>query len=169
MSKGRKVPDPAPIDHAANLRERLGRVVREAWIAWAKEQKETKDSWLSPWEELAEPFKEADRRIGQAVLDTITGGGAQRGEFATSSIYGYASKEPYVNLEVSVSPMQLSPAKARECALMLLESADASESDAVLIGYARDVLDLDMQGAAQLLNQFRQYREKQRGTEAQSA
>jgi hypothetical protein len=65
--------------------------------------------------------------------------------------------------------MQLSPAKAREIALMLLESADASESDAVLMGYARDVLDLNEQGSAQLLNQFRAYRERQRGKAAESA
>lgn len=54
-----------------DIRETLGRIVRDAWIAWAKEQPETKDSWFSPWEELGEPFKEADRRIGMAVLDFL--------------------------------------------------------------------------------------------------
>jgi hypothetical protein len=121
------------------------------------------------WESLNESSRELWRAVGQAVMDVIVDKGSRSGEFATSSIYGYASKKPYVNLEVSVSPMQMSPAKARECALMLLESADAAESDAVLIGYARDVLDMDEKGAAQLLNHFRRYREKQRGTEAGSA
>ncbi len=52
---------------------------------------------------------------------------------------------------------------------MLLESADASESDAVLIGFARDVLDMDEKRAAQVLNQLRGYREKQRGSAVDSA
>jgi hypothetical protein len=42
-------------------------------------------------------------------------------------------------------------------------------TDAVLIGFAKTALDLDDQRAAQLLNQFRQFREKQLGTEAKSA
>lgn len=159
MSKGRTPPPQPHIDHASALRDRLGMA---AYIADPQS--------TIPWQQIAESEREIWRTIGQAVMDVIVvPNSTRRGEFATSSIYGYASKKPYVNLEVSVSPMQLSPAKARECALMLLESADAAESDAVLIGYARDVLDLDEQGSAQLLNQFRQYRERQRGAEARSA
>lgn len=45
-------------------REALGRLVREEWIAWAKEQPSSKASWLVPWEGLSEPDKEVDRRIG---------------------------------------------------------------------------------------------------------
>jgi hypothetical protein len=102
-------------------------------------------------------------------MNQIVTQGARSGEFSVSSIYGYATQKPYVNVEVTVSPMQMSPAKAREIALMLLESADASESDAVLIGYAKDVLDLDERGAAGLLAQLRDYREKALGREASSA
>lgn len=68
--KGRNVPSPT-IDHAAQLRERLGRVVRDAWVAWAKEQPDPKAEWLDPWEALPEPMKEVDRRIGQAVMGAI--------------------------------------------------------------------------------------------------
>lgn len=156
MSKGRIPPLPH-IDHASALRDRLGTVVAQKFNPGVK------------WETYAEVQREQYREIGQAVMDAIVVQGARSGEFSTSSIYGYKSKKPYVNLEVSVSPMQLSPAKARECALMLMESADAAESDAVLIGFARDTLGMDEQGSAQLLNQFRLYREKQRGMEAQSA
>lgn len=155
-SKGR-TPPPTYIDHAANLRDRLGRAALEV------------DNPGTQWDRLAEVQREHWRNIGQAVMDAIVVQGSRSGEFATSSIYGYTSKKPYVNLEVSVSPMQLSPGKARECALMLLESADAAESDAVLIGFARDALGMDETESAKLLNQFRQYREKQRGTEARSA
>jgi hypothetical protein len=154
--KGRTPPLPH-IDHASALRDRLGKTVAEQFNPGVK------------WETYAGVQREQYRAIGQAVMDVIVVQGDRRGDFSVSSIYGYASKKPYVNVEVSVSPMQLSPAKAREIALMLLESADASESDAVLMGYARDVLDLNEQGSAQLLNQFRAYRERQRGKAAESA
>jgi hypothetical protein len=160
MSKGR-TPPPAPIDHAAALRDRLGKAAYTQW------QRETGE--LPSWEQLSHAERVSWQMIGQAVMDVIVDKGDRRGEFAVSSIYGYASQKPYVNIEVSMSPTQVTPAKAREMALMLLESADASESDAVLIGYARDVLDLDERGAAQLLNQLRQYRDKQIGQEARSA
>lgn len=47
--------------------EVLGRVVREAWVAWAKTQPNPKPSWLVPWSQLSEPDREVDRRIGAAV------------------------------------------------------------------------------------------------------
>jgi hypothetical protein len=160
VSKGRKVPDP-PIDHAAQLRDRLGRA---AYTQWQREMGQLPD-----WGQLSTPERVSWKAIGQAVMDVIVDKGDRRGEFSVSSIYGCATQKPYVNIEVSTSPMQCSPAKAREMALFLLECADASESDAVLIGYAKDVLDLDERGAAQLLQQFRQYREKQRGSAVDSA
>jgi hypothetical protein len=48
-------------------REKLGRAVRAVWMAWAREQPNPKPSWLVPWEELSEPDKEVDRRIGEAI------------------------------------------------------------------------------------------------------
>lgn len=53
---------PLPAD-----RDSLGRLVREAWVRWALTQPEPKPSWLVPYDELAEPDKEADRQIGEAV------------------------------------------------------------------------------------------------------
>lgn len=49
-------------------REQLGQIVREVWIAWAKEQPAPKPSWLVPWESLSEPDKEVDRRIGERLF-----------------------------------------------------------------------------------------------------
>lgn len=49
-------------------RDELGRVVRTAWIAWAKTQPDPKPSWLAPYDDLSEPDKEADRQIGEAVV-----------------------------------------------------------------------------------------------------
>jgi NTP pyrophosphatase (non-canonical NTP hydrolase) len=44
-----------------------GRLVREAWVRWAKTQPSPKASWLVPYEELSEPDKEADRQIAEAL------------------------------------------------------------------------------------------------------
>jgi hypothetical protein len=48
-------------------RDELGRMVREAWVRWAETQPDPKPSWLVPYDELAEPDKEADRQIGESV------------------------------------------------------------------------------------------------------
>jgi hypothetical protein len=48
-------------------REALGRLVRETWVAWAREQPDPKPSWLTGWDELDEGQREVDCRIGEAV------------------------------------------------------------------------------------------------------
>lgn len=48
-------------------RERLGRLVRAAWVEWAHEQPDPHPSWLTPWDQLSESGKEADRRVGEVV------------------------------------------------------------------------------------------------------
>lgn len=47
--------------------EELGKLVREVWIQWAREQPTIKEHWLTPWERLSEPDKDVDRRIGLAI------------------------------------------------------------------------------------------------------
>jgi hypothetical protein len=51
--------------------ERLGRVVREAWVEWAEEQPDPKPSWLIPWEQLSESQREVDMRIGLTVAKEL--------------------------------------------------------------------------------------------------
>lgn len=48
-------------------REALGRLVREVWVTWAREQPDPKPSWLVGWDDLPEPDREVDRRIGEAL------------------------------------------------------------------------------------------------------
>jgi hypothetical protein len=55
-------------------RERLGQIVREAWVRWAKQQPDPKPHWLVPWEELDEPMKEVDRQIGETVAEHVENG-----------------------------------------------------------------------------------------------
>lgn len=58
--------------HIAQNREAGGRLVREAWVYWAKKQQNPKSSWLTPWQELSESDKEADRVIWDEVVAPYT-------------------------------------------------------------------------------------------------
>lgn len=58
---------PAPEPQGVVDREALGREVRRIWIEWAREQPNPKPSWFVPWDELAEPDREVDRRIGEQI------------------------------------------------------------------------------------------------------
>ncbi len=51
----------------------LGRIVREAWIKWAKDQPNPKSTWLVPYDKLDETDKEADRMIGEAIVNAMRG------------------------------------------------------------------------------------------------
>jgi len=74
-----------------------------------------------------------------------------------------------VQLSIDLSPAQLTPGKAREIALLLLESAAAAESDAALMAFARDFVGLDEMRSGQMLAQLREQREKARGSAVDSA
>jgi hypothetical protein len=50
-------------------REQLGRLVRGLWIGWAVRQPNPKPSWLVPYDDLSEADKEADRVIGDGLMN----------------------------------------------------------------------------------------------------
>lgn len=52
-------------------RELGGKLVRDLWIEWAREQPNPKPSWLIPWSELPEPDKEADRQIYEGITKPL--------------------------------------------------------------------------------------------------
>lgn len=161
MKQKGRTPPPATIDHAAALRERLGKAAYEAF---------PEDDYPSPaWNRITESGREMWRAVGQAVMREIVKRDPRMGEISTQGIVSSANGKPYVQFALDISPTQFTPGKAREVALMLLEAADAAESDAVLMAFARESIGLDDTGAAQLLNQFRKAREQARGTEASSA
>jgi hypothetical protein len=56
----------------AEVRDALGRLVREAWVKWALTQPDPKPSWLVPYDQLNEADKEADRQIGEAVARILS-------------------------------------------------------------------------------------------------
>ena len=45
-------------------REALGRLVRQVWMDWAREQPDPKPSWLAGWDEL-DAHPELERRHGE--------------------------------------------------------------------------------------------------------
>jgi hypothetical protein len=49
-------------------RELVGRLVRQVWVEWAREQSDPKSSWLLPWEALDDGQREVDMRIGEALF-----------------------------------------------------------------------------------------------------
>ena len=53
----------------AEPRELVGRMVRQEWVEWAKEQPNPKPSWLIPWEELDDGQREVDMRIGETLFE----------------------------------------------------------------------------------------------------
>lgn len=53
----------------AEPRELLGRIVRNTWVEWARDQPDPKPSWLLPWDELDDGRKEADMRIGLTLFE----------------------------------------------------------------------------------------------------
>ncbi|HEX3640625.1 MAG TPA: hypothetical protein VHV10_04990 [Ktedonobacteraceae bacterium] len=54
----------------AQNREEGGRLVRLAWIRWAKQQPDPKFSWLVEWDDprFPEADREADRQIWDAIV-----------------------------------------------------------------------------------------------------
>lgn len=78
--------------------------------------------------------------------------------FEVQSIYGAETNEPYVNIKVLDVDIQVSPSKAREMALMLLESAEAAEQDAFLYQFASKNLG-DKDAAAMLIVLYRKERQ----------
>jgi hypothetical protein len=53
------------------LREQLGRIVRETWVSYCIETGDTKLSHIAPWDDLSEWDREADRRIGEAIIAVL--------------------------------------------------------------------------------------------------
>lgn len=156
MAKGRRPPE-QQTDHAAALHDRLGRAAYKVW------------SDAASWDSLNDVARERWRRTAAAVLDAVTiQRRGLRGHFEVGSGYSMQRSEPYVEIAIDLSPAQFSPAKAREIGLLLLECAEVAESDAAIVAFA-GTMDLDQPRAAQLLDLFRQQRERRRGGKVDAA
>lgn len=81
--------------------------------------------------------------------------------FWVRSMFGFNSQEPIVSFSMpGGETVQMSPADARDLAMNLLRSAEAADTDAFVIGWAKaKIPGIDDRGAAILLNDFRQMRD----------
>lgn len=84
--------------------------------------------------------------------------------FWVTSLYGFNTKQPRVNFAMPGGEMvQMSPAEARDLAHNLLSCADAAESDAFIVEWLQGTLGLEERQSAQILHDFRLWREGHRG------
>lgn len=162
QQKGRVAP-PAQIDHQAVLRERLARA------AYAAAARQSIFGFGLDWDALEPAEHAAWSAVGMAVLAQLTAPGNQRGQIAVASLISARSGEPMVDLRIAISPLQIAPGKAREIALLLLEAADAAESDAALNEFAKESMGLEDAQAAALIVHLRAQRERRRGKAVESA
>lgn len=99
-------------------RDQLGRFVREAWVRWAQTQPDPKASWLLPYDELAEPDKEADRQIGEAVARwTLIGDASSHAmaEMVAAAPDAREAEEPWAaNVRLNAEVARLRKALVRE-------------------------------------------------------
>ena len=77
-------------------REPLGRIVRETWVAWAREQYRPKPSWLLLWEELDNGQREVDMRIGAAVAVRAVADAKLRNERLEAQVFALGAHMPAI-------------------------------------------------------------------------
>ena len=77
-------------------REPLGRIVRETWVAWAREQYRPKPSWLLLWEELDNGQREVDMRIGAAVATRAIADAGLRNERMEVQLFALGAHMPAI-------------------------------------------------------------------------
>lgn len=78
-------------------------------------------------------------------------------KFEATAIFGLMTGEPIVEVEFAGQRLQLAPDDARSMATILLEAAEAAESDACLVHCLTD-MGMGRESAGQLLIAMRQKR-----------
>lgn len=116
---------------ASQDRESLGRIVRTVWIEWAREQPNPKPTWLQPWEELTEPEREVDRRIGERIASmALPAAPAQPLMSVHDMLSGAVTPAPDVTRRALIAAWralrELSPCMADECKQVQTESLDGA-------------------------------------------
>lgn len=81
--------------------------------------------------------------------------------------FGYHTQSPFVEFTLNTEKTQMTPAKAREIAGMLLEAAEAAEADGFVVTFMQTSAGLTPAQAGSLLLQFRDYRTQERKRQEQ--
>lgn len=80
-----------------------------------------------------------------------------------TSGYGGNTRLPYVELRLpDRPPLQLEVEEARLIAGMILEAAEGAEQDAFIVEWGMEHIGLELEAAASLLREYRQWREQRR-------
>lgn len=79
-----------------------------------------------------------------------------------TSGYGGNTRRPFVEIHTDKLkvPLQLSPEEARDLAQNILQAAEASEQDAFIFEFHRDLMHGDEKVAATMLIEFRKWRDE---------
>ncbi len=80
-----------------------------------------------------------------------------------SSIVSAKTQLPYVQLKWGKEGCQMSPEEARAHAYAILDAANAAETDAIMVRFMSDRVGLEAEQYGQVLQDFRLYREKNKG------
>lgn len=111
-------------------REPLGRIVRETWVAWAREQYRPKPSWLLPWEELDNGQREVDMRIASAVAAQAVHDAGLECERMRVQLFAFGAHLPAIRraLTIAVADSQYeAEAKPYRAAIQALGIQDRSD------------------------------------------
>lgn len=79
-----------------------------------------------------------------------------------SSIYGYKTKQPLVEIHYQDTMLQISPTEARSLAASLLLCSEATEQDAFLIEWLQQSMSVEISEAAVVLHEYRDWRKKRK-------
>lgn len=83
-------------------------------------------------------------------------------DIVVSSLVGYQTGKPIVQIEWGEMKGQLTADEARAHALRVLQSADAAESDLFIWEFATSTVGVTVEGATKLMAEFRRFREEHR-------
>ena len=89
--------------------------------------------------------------------------------FHVASGYGGNTRQPFVEVQLGEYTTQMSPEKAIELALNMLEAAESAWSDAFITEFMERDVGLELPQAAQVLRRYREWRAKRRGVGVTSA
>ncbi len=79
--------------------------------------------------------------------------------YLVSSGYGSNTRKPYVEVEAPDLKVQMSPGDARNLALNLLQASESALSDAFLVTFVMEQIQGELNEAAGLLQEFREWRD----------
>lgn len=80
-------------------------------------------------------------------------------EIGCTSLVGLMTQKALVQINIGETKVQISPEEARDVALNILACACAAEADLFLMTFATTRIGIAVNRSAQLLNEFRKWRE----------